>query len=83
MATATLSSKWQMVIPKPVRDHLRVQPGDQLDFVIQDDGQVVVRPAVLDVRELKGILAKPGRKPVSVEQMKRAIRRGAARRGRA
>jgi len=83
MATATLTSKWQMVIPKPVRDHLRVQPGDQLDFVIQDDGQVVVRPAVLDVRELKGILAKPGRKPVSVEQMKRAIRRGAARRERA
>jgi AbrB family looped-hinge helix DNA binding protein len=79
MAAATLTSKWQMVIPKPVRDHLGVQPGDQLDFVIQSDGQVVVRPAVLDVRQLKGILARSGRKPVSIEQMRKAVRRRARR----
>jgi antitoxin PrlF len=79
MASATLSSKWQMVIPKPVREHLGVQPGDQVDFVIEDDGKVIVRSAALDVRQLKGILAQPGRKPVSVEQMNRAIRRRARR----
>ena len=79
MASATVTSKWQMVIPKPVREHLGVQPGDQLEFVIEDDGKVVVRPAVLDVRALKGILARPGRKPVSVEQMNRSIRRRARR----
>jgi AbrB family looped-hinge helix DNA binding protein len=66
-----------MVIPKPVREHLGVQPGDQLDFIIEQDGRVVVRPAVLDVRDLKGVLARAGRKPVSVEQMNRAIRRRA------
>jgi antitoxin PrlF len=81
MATVTLTSKWQMVIPKTVREHLRVNPGDQLDFIIQEDGEVVVRPAVLDVRELKGLLARPGRKPVTVEQMNRSIRKGAGRRG--
>jgi AbrB family looped-hinge helix DNA binding protein len=79
MASATLTSKWQMVIPKPVREHLGVQPGDQLEFIIQEDGDVVVRPAVLDVRQLKGILARPGQKPVSVEQMNQAIRRRARR----
>ena len=79
MASATVTSKWQMVIPKPVREHLRVQPGDQLDFVIEADGRVVVRPAVLDVRDLKGALARPGRKPVTVEQMNRSIRRRAGR----
>ena len=79
MASATVTSKWQMVIPKPVREHLRVQPGDQLDFVIEADGRVVVRPAVLDVRELKGVLGRPGRKPVTVEQMNRSIRRRARR----
>jgi AbrB family looped-hinge helix DNA binding protein len=79
MASATLTSKWQMVLPKSVREHLGVHPGDQVDFVILDDGKVLVRPAVLDVRELKGMLARPGRKPVSVEQMNRDIRRRAGR----
>lgn len=80
MPLATLTSKWQMVIPKLVREHLGVQPGDQMDFIIQDDGQVVVKPAIVDVRKLKGLLARPGRKPVSIEQMKRAIRRRAVER---
>jgi AbrB family looped-hinge helix DNA binding protein len=66
-----------MVVPKVVREHLGLQPGDQMDFVIQDDGQVIVRPAAVDVRTLRGILAKPGRKPVSVAQMNAAIRRRA------
>jgi AbrB family looped-hinge helix DNA binding protein len=79
MAAATLTSKWQMVIPKPIREHLGVNPGDQVDFIIQDNGQVVVRPAITDVRQLKGILANPRRKPVSVEDMHRAIRRRARR----
>lgn len=79
MASATLTSKWQMVIPKPVREHLGVQPGDQLEFIIQEDGEVLVRPAVLDVRQLKGILARPGQKPLSVGQMNQAIRRRARR----
>jgi AbrB family looped-hinge helix DNA binding protein len=79
MPSATVTSKWQMVIPKPVREHLGLHPGDQLEFIIEGSGKVVVRPAVLDVRDLKGVLARPGRKPVSVEQMNRAIRRRARR----
>ncbi|MBC8108749.1 MAG: AbrB/MazE/SpoVT family DNA-binding domain-containing protein [Anaerolineae bacterium] len=79
MASATLTSKWQMVIPKPVREHLGVQPGDQLEFVIQGNGQVVVRTSVLDVRQLKGALVRPGRKPVSIQRMNQAIRRRAKR----
>jgi AbrB family looped-hinge helix DNA binding protein len=68
-----------MVIPKPVREHLGVQPGDQVEFVIQHDGHVVVRASVLDVRQLKGALARPGRKPASVKRMNQAIRRRAKR----
>lgn len=80
MATATVTSKWQMVLPKAVREHLGVHPGDQLDFVIQADGRVIVRPAVMDVRALKGALAVEGSRPVSVSQMNSAIRRRAAMR---
>ena len=74
MPVAKLTSRGQLVIPKPVRLHLHLQPGDRVDFVIQDDGEVVVRPAVGDVRELKGILPRPAR-PISLEEMDNAIRR--------
>jgi bifunctional DNA-binding transcriptional regulator/antitoxin component of YhaV-PrlF toxin-antitoxin module len=60
-----------------VREHLGVHPGDQVDFLIRDDGEVVVRPAVHDAKQLKGILAQPGRRAVTIEQMNRAIRQRA------
>ena len=79
MPVATLTSKGQLVIPKAIREYLRLQPGDRLDFIIQDNGEVVIRPAVTNVHELKGMLKKPGRKPVSVEAMQTAIRHRAGR----
>ena len=79
MATATLTSKGQTTIPKEVRDHLHVSPGDKLDFLIDAEGRVVVRPATLDVRQLKGMLKRKRAKPVSLEEMDRAIAEGAAR----
>ncbi|MBE9530536.1 MAG: AbrB/MazE/SpoVT family DNA-binding domain-containing protein [Proteobacteria bacterium] len=74
MPTATLTSKGQTVIPKAVRDHLGLQPGDKLDFVVQDNGDVLIRPAVHDVKRLKGMLFRPGRKPVTIEDMNLAIK---------
>lgn len=73
MVRATVTSKGQITIPKVVRDRLRLNPGDRVDFVVQAEGEVVLRPATLDVRDLKGILRRPGRKPVSVERMRRAV----------
>ena len=75
MATATLTSKGQLVIPKLIRDHLHLHQGDTLDFLLQESGDVLMRPAVEDVRSLKGLLHKPGRKPVSLDAMRQAIRR--------
>jgi antitoxin PrlF len=79
MAAATLTSKGQTTIPKEIRDLLGLAPGDKLDFVVESDGRVVLRPATLDVRTLRGLLQKKGRKAVSLEQMNRAIAQGAAR----
>lgn len=81
MPSTTLTAKGQMVIPKEVREHLGIRPGDQVDFVLRENGEVVVRPAGIDVRQLRGLLHRPSIKPVSVEQMQRAIRRRAAKRG--
>jgi antitoxin PrlF len=78
MAIATLTSKGQATIPKKVRDHLKLNAGDKLDFVIESAGRVVIRPAKLDVRELKGLLKRRGGRILSIEEMNAAIARGAA-----
>ncbi len=75
MPTATVTSKGQITIPKEVRELLRVDAGDQVDFVINDRGDVVVRSANADVRELRGMLKRPRRRPVTVERMNAAILR--------
>jgi len=75
MPSATLTSKGQLTLPKAVRDLLRLGAGDRVDFVVKDDGTVVLRPATVDVRELKGLLHKKGLKPLSVDEMNAIIRR--------
>jgi AbrB family looped-hinge helix DNA binding protein len=74
MPTSTLTSKGQTTIPKEIRERLNLQPGDRLEFVVDDDGRVVVLPATVDAAELVGILRPPSR-PVTVEAMNQAIRK--------
>jgi AbrB family looped-hinge helix DNA binding protein len=79
MATATLSSKGQITLPKVVRERLRVDTGDQVDFVLNDRGDVVVRAATLDISELKGLLKRSRARPVTIEDMNAAIARAHSR----
>ena len=79
MSTSTLTSKGQTTIPKDIRERLNLRPGDRLEFVIDEDGRVLVLPASIDASELTGML-KPPAKPVSVEDMNRAIRKRGGRR---
>jgi antitoxin PrlF len=74
MPTATLTSKGQLTLPKAIRERLRLQPGDAVDFVVAPDGEIYVRAGRVDVGELRGLLRKPGRRVVSLEQMDDAIR---------
>ena len=78
MSISTLTSKGQTTIPKQVREHLKSGPGDKLDFVIESEGRVVIRPAKLDVRELKGLLKRHDGRVLSIEDMNAAIARGAS-----
>jgi AbrB family looped-hinge helix DNA binding protein len=79
MSTSTLTSKGQTTIPKDVRKRLNLHPGDRLEFVIDEDGRVLVIPASIDASELAGMLKSPPR-PVSAEDMNRAIRKRGGRR---
>ena len=74
MSTSTLTSKGQTTIPKDVRKRLNLHPGDRLEFVIDEDGRVLVLSASVDASELAGILKRPA-KPVSVAAMNQAIRK--------
>jgi AbrB family looped-hinge helix DNA binding protein len=78
--TAKVTSKGQVTLPKQVRETLKVKPGDRIDFVLDADGEVRVRAGRFDVRDLKGLLHRAGRRPVSLETMNEAIaRRGEPR----
>jgi len=51
------SSKNQVMIPKPVRQALGVDPKEPIAVIIDDEGKVTLEPALLlSISELKGIL---------------------------
>ena len=74
MPTATITNKGQTVIPKAIRDQLSLKPGDTIDFILQENGDILIRPAAQDVHKLKGMLHRPGQKAVSIEDMNIAIK---------
>ncbi len=41
---ATITSKGQVTVPKHIRDQLNIQAGTQLDFTLNYDGTISVRP---------------------------------------
>lgn len=69
MSLATMTSKGQVTIPKTVRDSLRLNSGDRIDFVLTGQGEVVLRPVTKRVDDVYGRLHRPGRKPLSVREM--------------
>ncbi|OSM06138.1 AbrB/MazE/SpoVT family DNA-binding domain-containing protein [Magnetofaba australis] len=73
MPTATLTSKGQITLPKAVRDHFHLHPGDKVSFQLTTDGAVILTPLNADITELAGILHQPKRAPVTLEQMDAAI----------
>lgn len=80
MTTATLTSKGQITIPVDVRNDLKVDAGDRVEFVQIAPGRYEFVAATHNVTELKGMFGK-SRKTVSIEAMNKAIaERGAAAR---
>ncbi len=73
MATTKITSKGQVTIPRTLREHLHVAAGDRVDFRVGDDGTVRLVSLSRPVRELFGMLHRPGTGPVEVEEMDAAI----------
>lgn len=73
---SAITVKGQATIPKAVREHLGLKPGDRVKFFLHPDGTVVLLPK-LPVTALRGILRRP-RRPVPIERMREATAEGAA-----
>ncbi|MCA9457205.1 MAG: AbrB/MazE/SpoVT family DNA-binding domain-containing protein, partial [Nitrospira sp.] len=44
MPVATLTSKGQITLPKKIREQLKLQPGDRVEFLVGTDGRITVWP---------------------------------------
>ena len=65
-----ITSKGQATIPKAIRDHLKLKPGDRVKFFVHPDGTVVLLPK-RPATALRGIVKS--RRRVTIEEMNRAV----------
>ena len=74
---SAITVKGQATIPKEIREHLGLKPGDRLKFFLHPDGTVVLLPK-LPARILRGMAKVRRRRPVTIAQMTRAAAEGAS-----
>lgn len=74
---SAITIKGQATIPKAIREHLGLKPGDRVKFFVHPDGTVVLLPK-LPASALRGMIRSRRKKPVTVKQMDEAVAKGAA-----
>lgn len=81
MLESTVTSKGQTTLPKDVRDRLGLSPGDRVRYLIVGDEIRLVRPRkVMSLCGTLGASDAGNHPPVTLEDMDRAVRDGAAQR---
>jgi antitoxin PrlF len=76
---SAITIKGQATIPKPIREHLGLRPGDRVKFFVHPDGSVVLLPK-LPATAVRGMVKARNARPVTTEQMTAAIAESASRR---
>jgi len=77
MASASLTSKGQITLPAAVRNELKLNAGDRVEFVHISPGRYEFVAATSEVTALKGMFGLAAKK-VSIKAMNTAIaKRGA------
>jgi AbrB family looped-hinge helix DNA binding protein len=74
---STLTSKCQTTVPKEVREHMHIGPGDRVKWFTLPDGQALLLP-IAPVTALRGIVR--AKKRVSLDDMETGIAEGATAR---
>lgn len=70
---AVVTSKGQVTIPIEIRQQAKISPGSKLDFQMEEDGTLKVSLINQEISQLKGMVKVKRRKPVSLQEMKKAI----------
>jgi antitoxin PrlF len=73
MATATLTTKGQVTIPKKIRETLKLHSGDKIEIIGTEKGEAIIRPICKKVDEVFCKLQRSGRKAVTLEAMDDAV----------
>ena len=73
---SAITVKGQATIPKPIREHLGLQPGDRVKFFVHPDGSVVLLPKV-SASAVRGMVKSRKPKPMTTERMTTAVAEGA------
>ena len=82
MPISTLTTKGQVTIPRELRDQLRLQAGDKIEFRLEKNGTVTMTPVSASSHDVFASLARYGKKkPIPAEEMHRRLR-NAFKRGR-
>ncbi len=74
---SALTVKGQATIPKAIREHLHLKPGDRVKFFVHPDGSVVLLPK-RPAAALRGIVKSRRGRPVTIAEMTEAAAEGAA-----
>ena len=69
---ATITSKGQVTLPKPIRDKLHLKPGDRIEIILDDDDGLRVTPVTASITQLKGMVPAPA-SPLTLEEMDAAV----------
>ena len=71
---STVTQKGQVTIPKHVRDSLQLVTGDKVEFVQNESGEIVIKPATRKVIDVAGLLSRYKKvKPATIEDMDQAV----------
>jgi len=69
-ADATVTSKGQVTIPKEIRETLSIEAGTELEFVVEQDGELTVRPKTPPMDRLRAIQDQLADRNVDLEAMR-------------
>jgi antitoxin PrlF len=73
---SAITIKGQATIPKAIREHLGLEPGDRVKFFVHPDGTVVLLPK-LSALAIRGLVKSRKARPVTTEEMTAAVADGA------
>jgi AbrB family looped-hinge helix DNA binding protein len=57
-------------IPTEIRERLHLKKGDQVEYFVKPDGEIVLRLVPASIEDLRGIFHRPDLPPRSVQQIR-------------